>query len=136
MLWAIAFYLAQINPVYKERLLNCLRKAETLLDYDISTQADRLLIEPLTGIDYSKSQPPAIIVIDALDECNDVESVAEHLVRVIMKATSSLRLVITSRDLPEIQVMLAWCVVLSFPGDGGTCRWGRGIRMSKGCGST
>ena len=28
------------------------------------------------------------------------------------------------------------CVVLSFPGDGGTCRWGRGVRMSKGCGST
>ena len=107
LFWAIAFYLAQINTAYREKLLDCLRKHETLLDYDIITQVDRLLINPLRDADHNhESQPPAIIVIDALDECNDVESVARHLVYILMVA-SSLRLIITSRDLPEIRVSLA-----------------------------
>lgn len=101
LFWAIAFYLAQVNATYREKLLVPLREADTLLDLDLDTQVNRILIQPLTG---ARDNPTtsAFIVIDALDECNDSERVTQNLTRVL-EIAPWVRFIMTSRDLPEIR---------------------------------
>ncbi|EPT00546.1 hypothetical protein FOMPIDRAFT_80560, partial [Fomitopsis schrenkii] len=106
LFWALAFYLAQVNTAFREQLLKPLREVDTLLDLDLDTQVNRILIQPLMGMVHNETAASALVVIDALDECNDSEKVARNLARIVESAPW-VRFVLTSRDLPETRDALA-----------------------------
>lgn len=99
LFWAIAFYLAKANDDFKEQLLERLRDSETLLDLTLETQVDRILIQPLEAVTHPTT---ALVVIDALDECNDSDKVARNLAKVV-KSAPWVCFVVTSRNLPGIR---------------------------------
>ncbi|EPT00541.1 hypothetical protein FOMPIDRAFT_1016395 [Fomitopsis schrenkii] len=105
LFWAIAFYLARVNVTFREQLLKQLREVDTLIDVDLDTQVNRLLIQPLKGVVHNETSDSALVVIDALDECSNSENVARTLARIV-ESTPWVRFVVTSRDLPEIRVAL------------------------------
>ena len=102
LFWAIAYYLARANATYRDRLLAVLQQDDTLIDRDLNTQVDRILIRPLAISECNELAPPALIVIDALDECTNSDMVANNLARVL-KVTSRVHFLITSRDQPGIR---------------------------------
>ena len=99
LLWAIAFYLAQANVAYKEQLLIHLREADILLDLDLDTQVNRLIIQPLKAASNNGTLTSALVVIDALDECDDHDKVAQILAKIILLAPW-VKFIVTSRDIP------------------------------------
>ncbi|KZL78108.1 vegetative incompatibility protein het-e-1, partial [Colletotrichum incanum] len=102
----LAWQLAQTMPSFK----SCLRKSLDGLDRDavekkgLEVQFDKLLWRPLGDLPpIDTSQPPKLIIIDALDECER----PEHLSRMLALLgklrdikTVRLRVLITSR--PEV----------------------------------
>ena len=105
LVWAIAYYLARSNGAYREHLLTILRDADALLDRNLETQANRILVKPLSELSHKESRHSAYIVVDALDECNDNGAVMRCLASVLV-AARWLCLFVTSRDLPEIRKAL------------------------------
>src|SRR5258705_597267 len=100
----IAYQLSSFNPMFKK----CLSEAMGM-DADVqyalpSRQLKKLIVEPLGAIMCDEGFPPCIIVIDALDECKDNNSISTILSALADSAGDlfPLKFFITSRPVVNI----------------------------------
>ena len=105
VLWrTVAYDLARFNPDVKASLIELLTKAD-FRDADILLHFYCLIVEPLAKNSEQSSDPPPVIVIDALDECGCEESQSEQR-RILLDTIASwssylppsCKLIVTSRD--------------------------------------
>lgn len=106
----IARQLADLFPAIARAIAASLDQDSLLCDRYLSTQFDHLLLQPLRKVDPI-SVPPAgvVLVIDALDECDNSESIRTTLLllsRVEEITSIRLRIFVTSR--PELPVELGF----------------------------
>ncbi|KAK6978144.1 hypothetical protein R3P38DRAFT_3294478 [Favolaschia claudopus] len=105
----LAYQLANLDAGLKGLIGNSLDAHRTIASESTNRQFDKLLLEPLRSL--QAGHYPILLVLDALDECED-RGVAE-LLRVIVTATSkqdfptTLKILVTSRPERHIRVVLA-----------------------------
>jgi len=102
--------LADLFPAIARAIATSLEQCSLLCDKHLSTQFDHLLLQPLRNVDPI-GLPPAgvVLVIDALDECDNSESIRTTLLLLskVEEITSiRLRIFVTSR--PELPVELGF----------------------------
>jgi hypothetical protein len=87
-----------------------IRDAPNIATKSLKEQFDKLLLQPLLNLDLSNHEiPTAIIVIDALDECehdNDIRVIIQSLPRLRETNAVRLRVFLTSR--PELPTRLGF----------------------------
>ncbi|EJD02341.1 WD40 repeat-like protein [Fomitiporia mediterranea MF3/22] len=99
---ALVYFLARAIPPFKDHLLRLLKDDPDFMEKPISTQARALLSYSYVGASDCTQSEPIIVVIDALDECGENEDAASFIVGII-KLVPSLKIIVTSRPLPQIQ---------------------------------
>src|SRR5258707_4581719 len=98
----IAHQLAQSYPEVRSSVVQALQKDPHIVNKSSATQLQRLILNPLCNITSPK---PVLLVVDALDECDNSENAAAKLFKTIVARCTeapSLRLLVTSR--PEIHI--------------------------------
>jgi hypothetical protein len=106
----IARQLADLFPGIAHAIAAALDQDSLLCDRYLSTQFESLLLQPLQSVD-SDSLPSAgvVVVIDALDECDNSESIRTTLLLLSrVEAITSLRLRIFVTSRPELPVELGF----------------------------
>ena len=109
-LHAVAYSIAARHEQYKKALIEVLKDDEMRVEHQSpSIQFDALLRKPfrkmLTSSPTTNTSPPPsrrAIVIDALDECDDPQSVSSYLAEIIGLAPW-LKVIVTSRPLDGIK---------------------------------
>jgi hypothetical protein len=105
----MAVQLAEKFPSVKSHICNAIAKHSKIASQTLSDQWHRLILQPLSKLDSSFPRPSLLLVIDALDECDDDEDV-EAIVQLLAEARSvtmvRLRVFLTSR--PEIPIRLGF----------------------------
>jgi hypothetical protein len=93
----VAYQLGQFCPEFKDELSRVLKSDPDIVYSSVSYQLEKLLVEPLLAV--GDKFPPAVVVIDALDECKDdnatstiLSSLSFHIAKL-----SPLQFFITSR---------------------------------------
>ena len=106
----LAYQLASFNSDYAEKLASQIKRRPQITSSSFNAQFQHLLSEPLSSLAMSCDLGPIIIVLDALDECGDRESRKELLRELsagLSKLPSMFRVLIASRDEPDIRVALS-----------------------------
>ncbi|KAF5366546.1 hypothetical protein D9758_008968 [Tetrapyrgos nigripes] len=99
----IAYQLAHHLQVFAEELTEILRKEPEVFSKPPSIQLNLLLVKPWKKISSANMQT-AVVVIDALDECEDISSVLSALIPAINKQSMpGLKFFFTSRPQGHIQ---------------------------------
>ena len=101
LVWSIAFALSKLNPSFRNALLSELRDPEVFVSMDLASQFERVLAIPLKSTEPTGASAPMVVVIDALDECEDNDDVA-HRLSEITRLAPWLLLLVTSRSMPGI----------------------------------
>jgi hypothetical protein len=111
-LHAMAYSIAARHKQYKKALIRVLKDDKTVVEHQAhSIQFDTLLLKPFSEMLKSSPTrafyPPSsqVIVIDALDECDDPQSVSSYLARIVGLAPW-LKVILTSRPLDNIKAYL------------------------------
>ncbi|KAI9656850.1 MAG: hypothetical protein M1821_003489 [Bathelium mastoideum] len=102
----LAFQLAQYIPDLRPHLKKALDDDPAISTKVMKEQFEKIILEPLSKLATSLT---TLIVIDALDECDDEDHIARivHLLARIQQVTSvKLRIMITSR--PELPVAVGF----------------------------
>lgn len=100
---SLVYFLAQRVIAFKNAVLQHLVDDPDIPDKPLSYQFNTLLAKPLAVVPREKdSESMVIIVINALDECEDSETVMSYLASAVQVA-SWLRLIVTSRPSPLIR---------------------------------
>ncbi|KAJ7918036.1 hypothetical protein B0H13DRAFT_1710105 [Mycena leptocephala] len=98
----IAYQLALVLPDLNQHISQSIEKNPSLVDKTLSTQLQRLIVEPCR---QSTSTHTLVVIIDGLDECED-QKVQQEILRSIGRAITeqqlSLRFIIASR--PESHI--------------------------------
>ncbi|KAH9033801.1 hypothetical protein EDB85DRAFT_2274664, partial [Lactarius pseudohatsudake] len=112
LLHTMAYSIALRHEPYRKALMDILKTNTRIEDEALSIQFIALFKNPLDAIlnisstTASNSPPPdqaiVAIVIDALDECDDPQSVSSYLVEIVGLAPW-LRVIVTSRPLDDIE---------------------------------
>jgi hypothetical protein len=103
----IAYQLAINIPATKPFICDVLRQDETILHAVFENQLQKLVIEPLFSMPDTDSS--WVIVIDALDECEDIIQMAQHIIAFIAPSSNRhfpIRFFITSRPEPRIRAVI------------------------------
>ncbi|KAJ5364524.1 uncharacterized protein N7496_010237 [Penicillium cataractarum] len=104
-------------PDIKSDVCDCISAHPHIGSESISNQWRRLILDPLVLLDKnSLVQLTLVIVIDALDECEDdedIDSIIQLFNQVDMLSTISLRLLLTSR--PEIRIQSSFNSISNDP---------------------
>jgi hypothetical protein len=103
----IAYQLAKFNPEFRSQLCRILDDDRDATRNTIQQQLANLIVQPLKAMDGMLQ--PAIIIIDALDECSD-EDHASTILKVLASSIGRLRpfkFLITSRPEYHIRTPLA-----------------------------
>ena len=102
---SIAIQLASKSPSLKRYISEAIKNNSGVASQTLCDQWDLLILEPLSKLDTNSLQSPLILVIDALDECedeNDVREILQLLAKVKSLETIQLRIFVTSR--PETPI--------------------------------
>lgn len=93
----IAYQLGELFPRFKDKVEAVLKSNREIIFSDLSYQLKELIVTPLRTI--GDSIPPWVIVIDALDECKDDNTISVILASLSMHVAelSPLKFLITSR---------------------------------------
>ncbi|EKM60130.1 uncharacterized protein PHACADRAFT_251027 [Phanerochaete carnosa HHB-10118-sp] len=83
----IAYRLGLFYEPYKDRTTEILRKDPDLVDSQVSRQFEELILQPLTLL--RDAFPPCVVVIDALDECQQPQ-VTSTILSTLLKHAESL----------------------------------------------
>ncbi|KAG6826118.1 hypothetical protein H0H92_001065 [Tricholoma furcatifolium] len=97
----IAFQLSLSIPCFYSGLIEAMEEDPYVMNRPLALQVERLILRPLKGV---TAKGPFLIVIDALDECEDEEDQREVLTEVLRIANTPrnpLRFVITSSSAPQ-----------------------------------
>lgn len=99
---SISFQLAYRFPDFRAQVLSTLRSDPDISHASISVQFDKLIVEPLKATGLS-----TIVVLDALDECNDDEPVSTILSLLSRQIQSmpNVKIFITSRPSPNLRIL-------------------------------
>ncbi len=101
----IARQLAEKSPAFKDLLCEVISNGTGITDRILKDQWKELLLKPLSKLEAGSFRAPLIIVIDALDECNE-EGHIDQVLRLLAETQSlqrvRFRVLITSR--PEIPI--------------------------------
>jgi len=106
----LAFQLAESNPIFATKLAGRINQSPDITTFTLDMQFRRLLSEPLAELAKELSQGPAIIILDALDECGTAGSRSEllgTLLAGLTKLPTMFRVLIASRDEPDIRSALS-----------------------------
>ncbi|KAF7977389.1 hypothetical protein HWV62_4007 [Athelia sp. TMB] len=103
----LAFQLTLSVPEVKPFVVKALQDDHTIPHQSIADQLHKLILDPLTAVPAAKmSRRILLVVVDALDECNDREAVQEFI-GILASACSSrqlpLRWLVTSRSEEHIR---------------------------------
>ena len=106
----LAYQLACFNPTFADTLASLVNAEPDIMRSSLDGGFRRLVQEPLTSLANRDDLGPIIIILDALDECGTVET-RQKLLDVLSvrlaKLPKTFRLLIASRDEPEIRVSLS-----------------------------
>ncbi|KAF4897291.1 Vegetative incompatibility protein HET-E-1 [Colletotrichum fructicola] len=104
----IAVQLADTIPYFQEHLRRSIDSLGTdeIGERGLETQFDKLIMGPLMAlVSVNMSQPPMVIIIDALDECERPEHLSQ-IIKLLDKLRDihavRLRILFTSRSAPEV----------------------------------
>ena len=103
----IAYQLAQSCPEARSAIVNLYQRDPDVVKKSYVTQVQNLILDPLRKI---TSQRPVLLVVDALDECDNSDDAAAKLFSAIVACCTgvpSLRLLVTSRPETYIRGILA-----------------------------
>ena len=96
----LAYQLAHKYPSFRKELLQVLRTSHDVEHETLSSQFEKIILRPLT-----KTKIPTLIIIDALDECQDKEP-ASALLTVLSRLIHQIpdvKFFITGRPEPSIE---------------------------------
>ena len=106
----LAYQLACFNPTFADTLASLVSAEPDIMRSSLDEEFRRLVQEPLTSLAKRHDLGPIIIILDALDECGTVETrrgLLDVLSIRLAKLPKTFRLLIASRDEPEIRVSLS-----------------------------
>ena len=110
MIRTLAYQLARSNPTFADALASLVNAEPDIIRLSLDGEFRRLVQEPLASFAKGHGLGPIIIILDALDECGTVE-MRQKLLDVLSvrlaKLPKTFRLLIASRDEPEIRVSLS-----------------------------
>jgi hypothetical protein len=96
----IAGQLADISPELRRRIGDAVASSRRIHDFGLYDQWEKLILQPLSQLGQNAFRLPLVIVVDALDECDDEDDV-RLLIQCLAAATTveniQLRVFITSR---------------------------------------
>ena len=98
----IAYQLAKSHPGARSAIVSVFRQDSDVVKKSFTTQIEHLILEPLRKIPLPT---PVLLVVDALDECNNSEDAAAKLFHAVVSRCAevpSLRILVTSR--PETYI--------------------------------
>jgi hypothetical protein len=100
----LACHLTRVSPTLKSYICDAIADPPEINTVKLQDRWERLILRPLKKLDNSLSPSPLVLVIDALDECDEDD--VREILRIFTKAedlkTIQLRVFITSR--PETLV--------------------------------
>ncbi|KAH7098049.1 hypothetical protein BKA62DRAFT_623141 [Auriculariales sp. MPI-PUGE-AT-0066] len=106
----LAFELARVHETARAIIIKALERDARLHQLNIDEQVNRLLFEPLCAIFAASRSGPIVLVLDALDECNDPAALVGDgcLAKLIpalcgQSGTGKVKLFLTSRPLATIR---------------------------------
>ncbi|KAH7090892.1 hypothetical protein BKA62DRAFT_788327 [Auriculariales sp. MPI-PUGE-AT-0066] len=107
VLHTLVFQLVQLDHAARVIILGFLDANPDLKSVTLSDQVDGMLIKPLEAIPADKSNK-LVILIDALDECSDVERLVggaflSSVINALPSMSGRVKLLLTSRREPAIQ---------------------------------
>jgi NACHT domain len=100
----LVYHLAFSVPATKSYIENVLRSDPHITHRSLERQFRKLIIEPIQSVD--PPIPPTVIIIDALDECEDKENIADFIdivARALRDDRLAIRFLFTSRVEDHIQ---------------------------------
>lgn len=104
----LVYQLIDFFPALRERLTDCLTEKHLMYKAPIDTQFAQLLASPIQNIQLSSSiNQPIILIIDALDECDDAETQQQILsaIHILCNGHNSpFRVMVSSRAEPHLVV--------------------------------
>ncbi|KAH7096315.1 hypothetical protein BKA62DRAFT_662904, partial [Auriculariales sp. MPI-PUGE-AT-0066] len=105
----LAFELARVHETARAIIIKALERDARLNQLNIDEQVNRLIFEPLCAIFAASRNGPIVLVLDALDECNDPAAlVGDGCLAKLIPAlcgptgTGKVKLFLTSRPLATI----------------------------------
>ena len=97
----LARQVARVSDGTHKQISEVVAKDETIVDQALLVQWRKLIFEPLLGIDEKSMPTTLLFVVDALDECEDVDDI-ESIVRALAECHNitllRLRVLLTSRS--------------------------------------
>lgn len=114
LLTTIAKQLIDILPQFQDGVLKAIKQDSTLVKSSLAEQFDRILKEPLSTVKANTSQKLLlVIIIDALDECEDdinIQTIIKRLPELQHNDSAvELRFFVTSR--PEFRILAGFNAV-------------------------
>ncbi|KAE9403796.1 hypothetical protein BT96DRAFT_878435 [Gymnopus androsaceus JB14] len=99
----IAYRLSTFCPQFGTTLANILEKNSSVFDLSLDEHFSTLVLDPLLQIkDFTSEEGPVLIVLDALDECQSAQELAQLLGSSFKQLPFFVRILITSR--PELNI--------------------------------
>ncbi|KAH7097991.1 hypothetical protein BKA62DRAFT_759598 [Auriculariales sp. MPI-PUGE-AT-0066] len=105
----LAFELARVHPTARASILQAFERDPRIHELNIDIQVDQLLLQPLQAIASADSEASTVIVLDALDECDNPEGLVgdgclAKIIPVLNESASlgKIKLFLTSRPLHSI----------------------------------
>ena len=106
---SIAVQLASKSPLLKRLICEAIAEHNDIASQALRDQWSQLVLRPLSRLEDKSVQPPLILVVDALDECddeNDIRRILQLLTEASNLKTTRFRVFITSR--PETPIRLGF----------------------------
>ncbi|OCL03660.1 hypothetical protein AOQ84DRAFT_418461, partial [Glonium stellatum] len=102
---SIAWQLANMSPSLRRYICEAIAEHSDISDRSLRDQWYQLILRPLSQSNDNSPQSPLVLVVDALDECNDEKDI-RMIIQLLAEARSltrvRLRIFMTSR--PEIPI--------------------------------
>ena len=106
---SIAVQLADMSAALKRAICEAVARRRNIANQTLHDQWNHLIVEPLSKLQFNSIQAPWILVVDALDECED-ENDSRAILQLFTEARSlvgiRLRVLVTSR--PETPIRLGF----------------------------
>ncbi|KAF2458145.1 quinon protein alcohol dehydrogenase-like superfamily [Lineolata rhizophorae] len=102
---SIAVQLAHATPTLRQHICDAFTERPDIVDQSLRDQWQRLVLGPLARLDGDDGRWPYVLIVDALDECdndNDVRIIVQLLAEARSSAQGRLRVFLTSR--PETPI--------------------------------
>jgi len=110
----LAYQLACFHPLFAQNIASQVYTRRDITYSSFETQVEYLLLKPLNAFAKSHDLGPIVIIFDAVDECGTSESrrgLLRALTALFEKLPSMFRVLIASRDEPDIRVALSHAAV-------------------------